>query len=404
MKKKISLALIVSTVSTMLGIGIANAATIFKDVDSTNANFTAIEWMARNGVIKGYADGTYKPGNPVNRAEMLKMIFIADGNEKNAEASLATGKLFPDTPKSEWYAKYVTLARQRATVQGYPDGTFRPGNSINKAEAYKIVLKEFYNETTMTYTATHSDIPTSGAIPPDVKKTDWFVQYVNFAALKNIYDAGVLSPGMNGSYFWPAHNLTRGELAELIYRAKAVADNFPNNIEDSGSKFGPGIIGFDVNLYNYVYKEASGKPTFTINDPAHPNALIGYATKYADSLLLLNGDTPNTLKFLSGINHDQLDITIFARENKDQLSIKDFYAKQPINFYAKSKSHEDLMVNSLPAVWFHGWGEDANTTSEVVVVQFQTGLAEIIDHGNRHQTDGIFNYMVRNFWWKNLAI
>ncbi len=412
MKGKISFLLIGSMAAAMLNLGIANAAAPssnpFTDVKSSDSDYQAILWLSQNGVIKGYSDGTYRPNSPVNRAEMLKMIFVADGNEKNATAALTTGQMFPDTPKTEWYAEYVALARTRGTVQGYPDGYFRPSNNINKAEAYKVVLKEFYNETTMSYAATHGSYPLTGSAAKDVKSTDWFAEYINFAALKNLYDAQITNGG-KGVYFYPGQDLTRGELALLIYRAKAVSDNFPNNIQDDSSIYSSTTIPFTTNLYSYNFADSSGKPTgFTITDANHTNDLIGYATKYPQSLLISNGDTPNTLNFYEGSKPSALDITIEVKENPKLLSIKDFFAQNPsTDLYAHSQTNEALLVNSNNAVWFHKVQlnpQSALTGDEVVVVSLDNAIAIITDHGSLHEADGVFNYMVRNFWFKNFAV
>jgi len=410
MKGPSSYTVLTSILLSMMSVGMAHAATTttFSDVSSSHPYYDSILWLANNGVIQGYADGTFKPENPVNRAEMLKMIFIADGNEDDAEAALADGQMFPDTPKSSWYAKYVALARKRGTVQGYPDGYFRPERNINKAEAYKIVLKEFYNETTMSFAVSRAALPTNMVVPSDMNKNDWFAVYVNFAAIKNFYNAGEYGGSQNGNPFYAGQNLTRGQLAELIVRAKAVADNFPNNIEDVNSIFNQNTtIPFSVNLYAYTALESSGQPTnWTIQNEGEVNTTFSYATKYPSELLNSNGDTPNTLKFMGGTNKDMLDITIVTKKNADKLSLVNFY-KLPgtqMNYYDHSESHEDIMVNALPAVWFHKVGDQTAGTDEVVVVQFGNAIAEITDHGSRHQADGVFNYLVRNFWFKNFAV
>jgi hypothetical protein len=141
-------------------------------------------------------------------------------------------------------------------------------------------------------------------------------------------------------------------------------------------------------------------------DETHPDALLGYATKYPTSLLESNGDTPNTLKFFAGTNDTLLEVSIVVKENADKLSIADFY-KIPgtkINYYNVSASQETLLVNSLPAVWFHGVDSGVQTDDEVVVVQFENAIVEITDHNSKHQADGVFNYMVHNFWFKNFAV
>jgi hypothetical protein len=46
----------------------------FRDVPTNYAFYSFIEIAARHGIIGGYADGTFRPGNPVTRAQLSKMI------------------------------------------------------------------------------------------------------------------------------------------------------------------------------------------------------------------------------------------------------------------------------------------------------------------------------------------
>jgi len=39
-----------------------------------------------------------------------------------------------------WYAEYVTDLSERGVVNGYPDGTFRPGNSVTVGETLKLIM------------------------------------------------------------------------------------------------------------------------------------------------------------------------------------------------------------------------------------------------------------------------
>ncbi|MDP6561779.1 MAG: S-layer homology domain-containing protein, partial [Candidatus Peribacteraceae bacterium] len=90
------------------------------------------------GIVDGYEDGTFQPDAPINRAEALKIIFMASNLEPFDETDYS-GR-FTDVRKGDWYEPFVNDALSYEFVEGYEDGTFRPGQSITRAEASKIVL------------------------------------------------------------------------------------------------------------------------------------------------------------------------------------------------------------------------------------------------------------------------
>ena len=51
----------------------------FNDVSSNYWAYGYIETAVSHGVISGYGDGSFRPGNPVTRGQVAKMIFIARG-------------------------------------------------------------------------------------------------------------------------------------------------------------------------------------------------------------------------------------------------------------------------------------------------------------------------------------
>lgn len=134
MNKKffISVAFILSLLITPLIL----KAVEFSDVPSTHKNRNAIDYLQGAGVINGYADGTFKPENTVNRAELLKILIEGKGiNPDGSEYK----NCFLDV-KEEWFAKYVCYAQEQGWVSGYVDGTFKPAQTVNKAEAIKMLV------------------------------------------------------------------------------------------------------------------------------------------------------------------------------------------------------------------------------------------------------------------------
>ncbi len=177
-----------------------NRSTAFSDVDSNNQYYEAIVYLAQEGVIAGYPDGSFKPDKTVSRVEALKFIF------EGIKESVSDGNLpFPDVSESEWYAKYLYTAFNRGVVNGYPDGTFKPSNTVNKAEFYKIL-----------FNGMGVDINPRVAEKPfeDVEKDDWFAPYIAYAKELGITE--------DVNKIRPSQGMTRGEVAYAIYRLMEV--------------------------------------------------------------------------------------------------------------------------------------------------------------------------------------
>ncbi len=112
-----------------------SSSAAFSDVSSSHPYAQAISWGKESGVLSGYPDGTFGPDRTVNRAEFLKIVLGAQGADV-AAASSPTG--FRDVDESAWYTPYIRYGKQQGIVQGYPDGSFKPEQPVNFAEALKM--------------------------------------------------------------------------------------------------------------------------------------------------------------------------------------------------------------------------------------------------------------------------
>lgn len=210
MKKYLLLGLVAAL--TMSQIAFAS----FTDVSTSNFYYQSINWLQDNGVVEGYSDGTFRPLQNVNRAEFLKMLYETIGmTDRYVDLN------FPDVPENEWYTEYVRQAYASGVVDGYPDGTFKPSNAINYVEAIKIVMNGFFDMDKMyeelDYTPCYADLSYLAS------SDDWFVPYVLTAEHYCIIPQELLT----GYYpFNPAGFVSRGDMADFLYRAKAVMDNF----------------------------------------------------------------------------------------------------------------------------------------------------------------------------------
>ncbi|MFH1218322.1 MAG: S-layer homology domain-containing protein [Candidatus Peregrinibacteria bacterium] len=177
----------------------------FPDVRDNHINSPAINYLFEKKIINGYPDGQFKPDNEINRAELTKMMV-------GATLTPSVGKYsdcFPDV-KEEWFAPYICYAKQQGWVQGYSDGTFKPEQNINRMEALKIILEgSFENITTETL---------KPALPADIDLSKWYSRYFIFAENRNLLDKNHILQKGDTYYYYPDKNITRKEVAEMIYR------------------------------------------------------------------------------------------------------------------------------------------------------------------------------------------
>lgn len=91
-----------------------------------------------NGFIKGYPNKTFKPSNNITREEMIAAAMRAFDKKAGEEFDI----IFSDKNSIQaWAFEYVRTGVYIDVIEGYPDGTFKPGNNITRAEAFTIICK-----------------------------------------------------------------------------------------------------------------------------------------------------------------------------------------------------------------------------------------------------------------------
>ena len=164
---------------------------------SNHRNFAAISFVKSEGIVKGYEGNTFKPDQRINRAEFTKIIIMANFTGATID-ECESNHLFADISQSDWFADYVCTAKENGVIDGYPDQTFRPQGFVNFAEAAKIVVGAFGIETN-----------------PEDHLGIWWRPYV-FALAK--------IGGLPSTFSDPNQQITRGDMAEIIYRVKMGMD------------------------------------------------------------------------------------------------------------------------------------------------------------------------------------
>ncbi len=168
----------------------------FADLALNHPNAEAIEALYEEGVITGYNDGTFKPTNTINRAELLTILTNAIDADFGGKT---LGDCFADV-KSEWYAVFVCYAKEHEWVSGFSDNSYRPAQPITKAEALKIVFAAFDYEACEEV----SEKPYK-----DVDLKSWYAPYACKAKEDGIVEK---SP-----FFSAGYHITRAEFVQMVY-------------------------------------------------------------------------------------------------------------------------------------------------------------------------------------------
>ncbi|WP_020426663.1 S-layer homology domain-containing protein, partial [Paenibacillus riograndensis] len=94
------------------------------------------KWQG-NGVIQGYPDGSFRPDNKVTRAELASMVNKLFGFSAAAEAS------FADVPAGAWYAKDLSVAKQAGYYKGFPDNKAKADTQVTRQDAAALLAAVF---------------------------------------------------------------------------------------------------------------------------------------------------------------------------------------------------------------------------------------------------------------------
>jgi len=102
----------------------------FPDVPANHWAKDAVSAAAARGIVRGYPDGTFRPNDPVTRAEMTVMAALASGTI----GKVPSKPTFADVAPDHWAAPYIYAFLGDGRLQGFKDGTFRPNGRATRAE------------------------------------------------------------------------------------------------------------------------------------------------------------------------------------------------------------------------------------------------------------------------------
>ena len=230
----------------------------YSDLDKNSFYYKAVETFTAEGILEGYPDGSFKPNQPINRAEALKVIL----KTFNKDAAELPAEKFPDVNEGDWFYDFVRQGLKHKIIEGYVDGTFKPGNQVLYSESLKMgLVGKGIDVSEVSFAEFH----------PSVKAEDWFAKhfvYANNLGMIELEANGALNP--NKAY-------TRGEFVDLIFKIRSISAegtfdisyNWKEETNNSGLKLSYPFDwqSFELGEGLFLAHFAGQNPTFIKNIP-----------------------------------------------------------------------------------------------------------------------------------------
>ena len=186
------------------------AADGFPDLELGAWYGDGVRYALGRGLMNGFPDGTFRPGADATRAMAVTALWRLEG-EPEAEVAY---QVFSDAEPAAWYAGALRWAAGAGLVTGFPDGSFRPGEAVTRAQL-AAMLYRYEQSKGGGFTglwAFRPDYTDLSALP------DWAYEPVCWLTMK-----GVLQ-GTGKGRFDPDGHATRAQLAAVLQRLDTLAD------------------------------------------------------------------------------------------------------------------------------------------------------------------------------------
>ncbi|MGB3636773.1 MAG: DUF1565 domain-containing protein [Rivularia sp. (in: cyanobacteria)] len=176
-------------------------ATAFIDVAPNYWAKSYIEALASKGVIAGFPDGTFKPNEPVTRAQFAAIINKAFAPQAQQQATN-----FSDVSSNFWAYNAIQTATKSPFLAGYPNNTFRPQLEIPRVQVLVALANGLGlttdNQNVLSVYADAAQIP------------NWASSPVAAATARQLVVNYPTATQLN-----PTREATRAEVAAFVYQA-----------------------------------------------------------------------------------------------------------------------------------------------------------------------------------------
>jgi hypothetical protein len=161
----------------------------FSDVSESDWFFADVSYAFANGLMDGTSADTFSPKKAATRAMIVTMLWRLEGEPG---ISAEEGQSFTDVAEGSYYEKAVAWAAANGIVDGYGDGTFRPGRDITREQLAAIMYRYAqYKGFDLTAEGELSSYEDSGEISAYAKEA---LSWANGSGLITGHDEKTLDP------------------------------------------------------------------------------------------------------------------------------------------------------------------------------------------------------------------
>ncbi|MEM8721222.1 MAG: DUF3747 domain-containing protein [Cyanobacteria bacterium P01_G01_bin.39] len=122
-------------------VPVATSNTNFSDI-SRDIYQDEIKQAVALGFIAGFKDNTFRPTESLTREQLVSMVYGALETIDSVNlkpASTVPTQPYPDVESTRWSATKIQWAKENEIVKGYPDGSFKPGTPVTRAELIAVL-------------------------------------------------------------------------------------------------------------------------------------------------------------------------------------------------------------------------------------------------------------------------
>ena len=175
-----------------------------------------IRVLVEKGIIKGYPNGTFRPDQPVSRAEFAALLNKAFDLQPVRE-----GSKFKDVPAKYWAAEVIQKASRGGFLTGYPNNTFAPNQNIIRIQS--LVALTNGSKLAPSGNLALNSVFGDAAQVPSYGQNSLIAATQSCLAVSQEYDSTKL-PGGN---FGPNTVATRADVAAYIHQALVAGGKLP---------------------------------------------------------------------------------------------------------------------------------------------------------------------------------
>src|SRR5688500_18862977 len=168
----------------------------FQDVSAGHWAYDYIQELACKGIVSGYGDGTFRPQRSTTRAQLAKMLVLAEDWNTISPAE----PTFEDVGQGHTFYRFIETAHARGIVSGYSNATFRPDDFVTRAQVAKMIVRA----------RGWSLRVSSPVMLCDVDADHWAHDFIQVAIERGIFT------GYGDGCFQPDAPATRAQLAKVL--------------------------------------------------------------------------------------------------------------------------------------------------------------------------------------------